>query len=99
MHSKCTPTHSMSDILARTANALFNRKGSQVKIGMILKFYGWPWKTIGHLSYASSSFVHHFAPIGEFKLEVQSRNTQFWSKSMIFLAMWPWKLRDDLEKQ
>ena len=27
MHSKCTPTHSMSDILARTANALFNRKG------------------------------------------------------------------------
>ena len=30
MHSKCTPTHSMSDILARTANALFNRKGDMI---------------------------------------------------------------------
>ena len=24
------------------------------------KFNGWPWKTIGHLFYATSSFVHHF---------------------------------------
>ena len=38
------------------------------------KFYGWPWKTIGHLFYATSSFVHHFVPIGEFKLELQSGN-------------------------
>ena len=27
-------------------------------------------KTIGHLSYAASSFVHHFIAIGEFKLEL-----------------------------
>ena len=33
-----------------------------------LKFDGWPWKTIGHLSYATSSFVHHFVAIDEFKL-------------------------------
>ena len=31
------------------------------------KFDGWPSKTIGHLFYATSSFVHHFVAIGEFK--------------------------------
>ena len=34
----------------------------------------WPRKTIRHLFYATSSFVHHFVAIGEFKLELQSRN-------------------------
>ena len=38
-------------------------------------------KTIGHLFYATSSFVHHFVAIGEFKLELQSGNAQFGSKS------------------
>ena len=33
-----------------------------------LKFDGWPWKTIGHLVYVASSFMHHFITIGEFKL-------------------------------
>ena len=56
-------------------------------------------KTIGHLFYATSSFVYHFVPIGEFKLELQSGNTQFWSNLMIFRAMRPWNLTDDLEKQ
>ena len=37
-----------------------------------LQFDGWPWKTIGHLFYSTSSFVHHFVVIGEFKLELQS---------------------------
>ena len=31
-------------------------------------------KTIGHLFYAILSFLHHFVAIGEFKLELQSRN-------------------------
>ena len=39
---------------------------------MILKFDRRPWKTIGHLFYATSSFVHHFVAIGQFKLELQS---------------------------
>ena len=39
-----------------------------------LKFDRWPWKTIGHLFYATSSFVHHLVAIGEFKLELQSGN-------------------------
>ena len=41
-----------------------------------LKLHGWPWKTIGHLFYATSSFVQHFVAIGEFKLELQSGNAQ-----------------------
>ena len=52
----------------------------------------WPWKTIGHLYYATSNSMHHFVAIGEFKLELQSGNAQFGSKSMIFLAMWPCNL-------
>ena len=41
---------------------------------MTVKFDGWPCKTIGHLFYATSSFVHLFVPIGEFKLQLQSGN-------------------------
>ena len=39
-----------------------------------LKFDVWPWKTIGHLFYATSSFMHYFLAFGEFKLELQSGN-------------------------
>ena len=49
-----------------------------------LKFDRWPWKTIGHLFYATSSFMHHLVAIGVFKLELQSGNAQFGSKSTIF---------------
>ena len=64
-----------------------------------VKFDGWPCKTIGHLFYATSSFVHHSVAIGEFKLELQSGNLQFGSKSTICLAVWPWNLTDDPQKQ
>ena len=64
-----------------------------------LQFDVWPWKKIGHLFYATSSFVHHFVAIGDFKLELQSGIAQIGSNSMIFLAVWPWNLMDDLEKQ
>ena len=50
-----------------------------------LKFGEWPSKALGHLFY-TSSFVHHFKAISEFKLELQSTNTQFVSKSVIFLS-------------
>ena len=74
-----------------------------VKIGDVLsrvtfKFDECPWKTIGHLFFAVSSFVQHFIAIGEFTLELQSGNAQFESNSTIFRAMWPWNLTDDLEK-
>ena len=64
-----------------------------------LKFDGWPSKTIGHLFYATSSFVQHFVAIGEFKLELESGNAQSGSNSTLFRAVWPWNLTDDLEKQ
>ena len=63
-----------------------------------LKFDGWPWKTIGHLFYATSSFVYHCIAIGEFKLELQSGNAQSGSNSTLFRAVWPWNFMDDLDK-
>ena len=62
-----------------------------------LQFEVWPWKTIGHFFYATSSFVHHFVAIGEFKLELRSGNAQFWSNWTIFRAVWPWTLMYDLQ--
>ena len=64
---------------------------------MTLKFDGWPWKTIGQFFNATSSFVHHFLAIGDFKLGIQSRNAQIGSKSTIFRAVWPCNLTYDLE--
>ena len=74
-------------------------KISDVLSRVTLKFDGWPWKTIGHLSFAVSSFVQHFIAIGEFKLELLSGNAQFGSNSTIFRAVWPWNFTYDLEKQ
>ena len=54
-----------------------------------LQYDVWPWKTLGHLFNAASSSVHHFVAIGEFKLELQSRNAQSGSNSTIFRAVWP----------
>ena len=64
-----------------------------------VKFYGWPRKTIGHFFYTTSSFVHDFKSIGEFKLDLQSRNAQFGSKLVTCYPVWPWNLMDDHGKQ
>ena len=37
--------------------------------------------------------------IGKYKLELQSGNTLFGSKSTLFWAVWPWNFKDDLQKQ
>ena len=64
-----------------------------------LEFDGWPWKTIGHLFYVASSFVHHFITIGEFKPKLQSGNAQFGSKSAIYcpcdLEIWRMTLKNN----
>ena len=75
-----------------------------VKIGdfvshVTFKIDRWPWKIIGDLFYVGPSFVHHLIANTEFKPELQSAKAQFGSKSMIFVAVWPWNLTDDLEKQ
>ena len=54
---------------------LVRKRSIRVKIGdllscVTLKFDGWPWKTILHLFYVSSNFMHHFIAIGEFKLKL-----------------------------
>ena len=88
----CASFHAMSYNL-ETLNS-----GQNQQFSVPCDFNRWPWKTIGHLSYAASSFVHHFIAIGEFNLELQSGNPQFGSKSKTFfsrvtfkLDKWPWK--------
>ena len=49
-----------------------------------LEICEWPWITIEHFYYDTSSSVHHFITIGELKPELQTRNAQFGSKSDIF---------------
>ena len=93
-----------SDVFESCDRPIVRKRPIWVKIGDVLprvtlQFDVWPWKTIGHLFYVASSFVHHFITIGEFKLELQSRNGQFGSKLTIFIAVWPWNLTYDLEKQ
>ena len=61
----------------QSGNAQFRSKLAIFVYRMTLKFDEWPWKTIGHLFYATSSFMHHFVAIGEFKLEWQSGNQRF----------------------
>ena len=77
----------------QSGNAQLGSKSSIVFSRVTSKFYGWTWKTIGHLFYATSSFVHHFVPIWEFKLELQSGNAQFGSKSKIFFSHVTFKLQ------
>ena len=48
-----------------------------------LKYNGWHWKTVGHLFYVASSFMHNFIAICELKLKLQSGNAQSGSKSTI----------------
>ena len=50
-------------------------KIGDVLSGVTLKFYGRPWKTIGHLFYATSRFVHHFEAISQPKRELQSTHS------------------------
>ena len=83
----------------QSGNARIGSKSVFFLARATLKFDGWPWQTIGYLFYATSSFVRHFIPICVLKLELQSGNTQFWSKSANFCPLWPWNLRDDLAKR
>ena len=53
---------------------------------MTLKCDGWLRKSIEHLFHNTSSFLHHSKAIGEFKLELQSRNAQFGSKLAIIFV-------------
>ena len=60
----------------QSGNAQFWTKSMIFFSPVTLQLDGWPWKTIGHLFYATSSFVQHLVAIGDFKLELQSGNAQ-----------------------
>ena len=53
----------------------------RVKIGHLLSVLPWnltdDLEKIGHLSYATSSYVHHFIAVGHFKLALESGNPKF----------------------
>ena len=83
----------------QSGNAQFGSKSAIFFSRVTLQFDVWPWKTIGHLFYSTSSFMHHFGAIGVLTLELQSGNAQSGSNLTIFRAVWPWNLTDDLEKQ
>ena len=83
----------------QSGNAQFWSKWTIFVSRVTLQFDVWPRKTTGHLFYVASSFVHHSITIGEFKLDLQSKNDQFGSNSTIFRAAWPWNLTNDLQKQ
>ena len=68
----------------QSGNTQFGSKWTNLLSRVTLKFCGWLWKTTGHLFYSTSSFVHHFIAIGEFKLELQSENAQFGSNRRFF---------------
>ena len=70
----------------QSGNAQSRSKSTIFFSRVTLKFDIWPWKIIGHLFYATSSFVHHLAAICEFKLELEPGIAQSGSKSTIFLA-------------
>ena len=87
-------------ILKLDSNRLIWVKSKDFFSHVTLQFDRWPWKTIGHLFHATWSFVHNLVAIGEFKLELQSRNAQFGSNLMILPLFshvtlkfdgWPWK--------
>ena len=67
---------------------------------MTLKFDGWPQRTTGYTFYATSSFMHNFVSIGEFKLELQSGNAIYSGQNQwFFCPACRWNSTDDTEKQ
>ena len=58
----------------------------QLLSAMTTKLDRWHWKTIGDISYASSSFMYHFLVISKFKFELQSGNAQIRSILAFFAS-------------
>ena len=78
------------------------KRSSRVKIGdfmsrVTLKIDVWPWKTIWHLCYAASTFVHHFIANGDsnwsYSPEMPNlgKNWRFFSRVTLKFDGWPRK--------
>ena len=83
----------------QTGNAQLGLKSTIFCPPVTSIFNGWPWKAMGLIFSTTLRCVHHFKAMGEFKLELESWNAQFGSKSAICCPLWPCNLMDDLEKQ
>ena len=101
----CVSFHSHPIIWIGATNRKRSNQGQSVSFSprVTFKFDRWPWKTIGHLFYATQSFMHNFVAICEFKIELQSGNTQFGLKLVIFVSRAtlkfvrrPWKTQGHL---
>ena len=67
----------LRDLITATSQVILLKLDSnrQFSAHVTLKFNEWHWKTVGHLFYTKSSFLHHVKAIDEFKLELHSGNT------------------------
>ena len=106
-HSQKGVTEGLTDRQTDGLNSNWSYSPETANLGQIRKFLALCDLKILQITlknnrapfYATSSFVHHFVAIGEFKLELQSGNIQSGSNSTIFLAVWPRNFTDDSEKQ
>ena len=69
------------------------KRSIRVKIGDFLsrvtsKFDGWPWKTIGHLFYATLSFARHFKAR---KRSIRVKISDLLSRVTLKIDGWPWQ--------
>ena len=96
------PNHRWNETKVRVRKRSILVKISDLLSRVTLKFDRWPWKTIGHLFYVASSFMHHFIAISEFKLKLQSgmvntgQNQRFFSRVTLKFDGLPWKTKKHL---
>ena len=91
----------LRDLIAATGLVILLKLDSNCRFFSLCDLeIGWmTQKNNRALFYATLSFLHHFVAIGEFKLELQSANTKFGSKSTILFSRvtlkfdgWPSKI-------
>ena len=66
----------LRDLIAATGLVILLKLDANRRFFARVKFHGWPRKIIRHVFYTTSSFVYYFISVSEFKLELQSGNTQ-----------------------
>ena len=65
------------------------QSGSNSTLFSALKFDWWPWKTIGHLSKATSSYMYHFIIIVNSKWSYSPETVKL-GCDLCDLDLWPW---------
>ena len=68
-------------------------------VPLTFKFNGWPRKTVVHLFYAMSSFLHYFKLSVNSNGSYSSETPNSGQNRLFFCLLWHWNLTDDLDKQ